>query len=246
MWEPVGPLHASIFDEQISEASPVSNSSVPGCTSADRGRVRRSPPTSNPFCLSFDRVFFPLFAVKMSSDCFEPSSFSGLASHLATLSDPQRIVYFRQLDLLPSHAICGKCQAQTVLDVPDSDNHKDRKRFTSCKQTLCSRIQKGRRTIFFKQNTIFENFAFTDMVTIVMLIFCFSVMCPAVTASVIVGRSISTVQVARVYDYLRQAVAGYNRKHHRGKMGGLAEVNESAAVNDGSGIRNVLEYDECW
>ena len=138
MWEPVGPLHASTFDEQISEASPVSNSSVPGCTSADRGRVRRSPPTSNPFCLSFDRVFVSLFAVKMSSDCFEPSSFFGLASHLATLSDPQRIVYFRQLGLLPSHAICGKCQAQTVLDVPDSDNHKDRKRFTSCKQTLCS------------------------------------------------------------------------------------------------------------
>ena len=193
--------------------------------------------------------FFITFA-RMANLPFLPSSFNDLAVFLSRQSERETIVWYRAIGLLASRTACDKCGTETELELPDSDQQSDIKRFSICSNKECADTHRSRRTLFFKRHSIFENFPQTPMQSIVQLIFCFTFIIPPADAAVLVGGQITAVHASRVYSRVRLAAQWFNNVYYRRRMGGMVvpgdedEDISSAVYYDGK-LRYVVEYDEC-
>ena len=184
----------------------------------------------------------------MAEEPYAPDGVVGLATFLAGLEEKDRIKWCLDVDLLSTHAECPDCGFLTKLVVTVSDKNKHITRKTACGRDECRKKENdSRRTLFFKNNTIFNLHTHLDMLTIVLVIYCFVVQMSPVATCAVVGGRLSASSVCRIFKHCRRACAWYFRTRQWRKLGGEAVPGgphaDAAVFHDGK-LRHVVEFDE--
>jgi hypothetical protein len=117
-----------------------------------------------------------------------------------------------------------------------------------CKTPNCTaKSYNSKRTLYFKNGSIFAHHVQTSMDLIVCVILCFVLMLPPSTAALIVGFGISKDTIGHIYTHIRLACQHYNNKRHRRPLGGCVQPGDPLfkhAVQWEGKHRLVVEYDE--
>ena len=109
---------------------------------------------------------------------------------LARKSEQDYIEWYRDISLLQKDCECPHCGTLTALDIPTNDQSKQKTRHTKCSDAECGKKHNYRGTMWFKSNSIFSHFTHMDMLTVVLVIFCYTIQMSPVATATTVGASI--------------------------------------------------------